>query len=267
MHYFSIYRIALAATLLLHGCHAFEYSPNQVFDKTSDTGLNAKNIALLMSLPLDDTITIAFTGDSQRFYDELDDFIDAVNAIPSIDFVLLAGDISDFGLLTEFKLVHERLSKLNKPYIGVVGNHDVLAKGEEVFERMFGPLNFTFIYDSVKFIAHNTNGKEYTTGNVPDLAWLGKALAKNDSARYCVAVSHVPPFSADFDAQLEAPYVALLQETPHLLISLHGHIHNHKDGYPYQDGIRYMTSHSFDQKSFVMLKIVSGQVYKHIIDY
>lgn len=263
---FNFYRIA-AMALLLCGCHAFEYSPNQVFDQSSVTGLNARNISLLATQPPDDTLTIAFVGDSQRFYDELQQFINTVNEIPSVDLVLLAGDISDFGLLTEFKLVHQHLSKLNKPYIGVVGNHDVLANGEEVFERMFGPLNFSFIYDSVKFVVHNTNGKEYTTGNVPDIGWLRQALAHDDSVKYYIAVSHVPPFSADFDTLLVAPYVSLFQETPHFLMSLHGHIHEHKDGYPYQDGIRYITSHSFDQKSFTLLKIVSGQVYKQIIDY
>jgi 3',5'-cyclic-AMP phosphodiesterase len=267
MHHVSIYRVVLLAAFLLYGCHTFEYSPNQVFDKTSGVGLNAQNIRLLNAQPTDDTITIAFVGDSQRFYDELEDFIDTVNAIPAIDFVLLAGDISDFGLLAEFKLVHERLSKLNKPYIGVVGNHDVLAKGEEVFERMFGPLNFTFTYDSVKFIAHNTNGKEYTTGNVPDMHWLREAFVHNDSVRYLIAVSHVPPFSQDFDPALVTPYVMLFQETRGFLVSLHGHIHAHKDGYPYNDGIRYMTSHSFDQKSFVLLQITSGKIDKRIIDY
>jgi 3',5'-cyclic-AMP phosphodiesterase len=254
-------------TFFVQACNSFEYSPNQVYSKSSPVGLNSKNLELLYANPQDDTITIAFVGDSQRFYDELDLFIDTVNNIAAVDFVLLAGDISDFGLLAEFELINELLAKLEKPYFGVVGNHDVLAYGDQVFERMFGPLNFSFHYGGVKFVAHNTNGKEYTTGNVPDTNWLRSQLVKSDTSDYFIPVSHVPPFSSDFDEKLVGPYTNLFQETPALLISLHGHIHTHKDGYPYNDGVRYMTTHSFDKRSFVLLKIVKGEVSFSLIDY
>lgn len=253
--------------LFFQSCDSFEFSPNQVYNKSTKVGLNAKNLALLYSLPEDDTITIAFVGDSQRFYDELDLFIDTVNNIAAVDFVLLAGDISDFGLLAEFELISDMLEKLKKPCIGVVGNHDVLAKGEEVFERMFGPLDFSFHYGGVKFVAHNTNGKEYFTGDVPDLEWLASELRPSDTSKYFIPVSHVPPFSSDFDEKLIDGYASLFQETPGLLVSLHGHIHTHKDGYPFNDGIRYMTTHSFDKRSFVLLKIFDGQITYSLIDY
>lgn len=265
---YLVHLIALTTALWIGGCsESFEYSPNQVFDKDSRISLNAKNLEWLQSMPQDDTITVAFVGDSQRFYDELDKFIDTVNAISAIDFIILAGDISDFGLLLEFELITEMFARVNKPYIGVVGNHDVLSKGEEVFKKMFGACDTSFVYQQVKFVVHNTNGKEYPAGNVPDLGWLKNELVMNDSVKHLITVSHVPPFSQDFDSQLEMPYVTLLQETPGLLMSLHGHIHEHKDGYPYNDGVRYMTTHSFDKRSFVLLKIYSGNVDKTIIEY
>ena len=263
--------IRIAAVIIewgIGGCRdSFEFSPNQVFDNDSGQQLNSKNIARLYSLPKDDTITIAFVGDSQRFYDELSTFIKTVNQFPNVDFVLLAGDISDFGLLEEFEMINEMFAELNKPYIGVIGNHDVLGKGDEVFERMFGPLNFSFYYQDVKFVLHNTNSKEYNTGNVPDLNWLKSQLVKSDSAKYFILVSHVPPFSGDFDKNLEGEYAATLQETPSLLVSLHGHIHEHKDGYPYQDGVRYITAPSFDKKSFVLIQVVSGKLFTRLIYY
>lgn len=263
--------IWIAAALIvcgIVGCRdSFEYSPNQVFDGDTEQQLNAKNIARLDTLPKDDTITIAFVGDSQRFYDELTDFIDTVNQLQHVDFVILAGDISDFGLLEEFELINEKFTDLNKPYIGVIGNHDVLGKGDEVFARMFGPLNYSFNYQDVKFVLHNTNSKEYNNGNVPDMNWIRSQLVKSDSAKYFVMVSHVPPFSDDFDKNLESAYASTLEETPSLLLSLHGHIHEHKDGYPYEDGVRYITAPSFDQKSFVMIQIVSGKIFTQLIYY
>jgi 3',5'-cyclic-AMP phosphodiesterase len=250
------------------GCRdSFEFSPNQVFDHDTPLNLNTNNLSRLRTLPGDDTITIAFVGDSQRFYDELSAFIDTVNNIKAVDFVLLAGDITDFGLLEEFEIVNDIFKRLNKPYFGVIGNHDVVAKGEQVFERMFGPVNYSFHYRGVKFVAHNTNSKEYNNGNVPDLNWLRSELVTSDSAKYLVGISHVPPFSDDFDKNLESAYTTLLEETPSFLISLHGHIHRHTDGYPYGDGIRYITSHSFDKRSFVMIKIIGEVVSTTIVDY
>lgn len=265
-----MWRFAFSVVILFALCTScgdlLEYSPNQVFDKDSPVGINARNLDSLVSRPGDDTVTLVFIGDSQRFYDELEAFIDKVNSIPSIDFVLLAGDISDFGLLEEFEQIEDRLSALNKPYIGVVGNHDVQARGSETFERMFGPLNFTFTYKGIKFIAHNTNSREYADGTVPDMQWLTSAFTKEPGVEYFIPISHIPPFASDFEESLEPAYRELMRKNK-VLISLHGHVHEHLDGYPYEDGIRYMTSHSFNLRNFILLKVFKGQVTHEIIEY
>ena len=252
----------------MSGCDALEFSPNQRFDLNSPVNLNEKNLKKLLANPTDDTVTIAFVGDSQRFYNELERFVAKANAIPAIDFVLLAGDISDFGLLQEHEWIIRRLANLRRPYFAVVGNHDLVANGEEVFERMFGPLNESFIYGGIKFVSHNTNGLEYKRRQVPDMDWLQKELVVSDSVQHIITVSHVPPFSApEFAPELVSPYTSLLSKTPKLLLSLHGHIHEHKDFYPYNDNVRYLTSYAFQQNSFVLLKITKGQVFKTIVSY
>lgn len=248
--------------------NSWEFSPNQIFDNNSPKDLNKKNLELLSLDAVDDTITIAFVGDSQRFYDEVDKFTKKANSIDEIDFILLAGDISDFGLLQEFEWINEKLAKLNKPYLCVVGNHDLVANGEAVFERMFGPLNQSFIYDSVKFILHNTNSREYVGNNVPDLEWLANELQPDENVRYYIPVSHVPPFAAgDFNPALVQAYTSLFRNTEGLLLSLHGHVHKHRDYSPFQDSVRYLTSPSFDLRSFVLLKIANGTVTKSIVNY
>ena len=252
----------------LAGCSEYyEYSPNQVRDRNSPEDLNKKNLLKLHANPKDDTITIAFLGDSQNFYDEAVRFVDKVNNIRAIDLVVIAGDISDYGLLQEFEWIHERLRKLNKPFIGVIGNHDLVGNGEAVYENMFGPLDFSFIYDSVKFVIHNTNSREYLKGNVPDMEWLKKELMPANGVQHYIGISHVPPFSGDFNPELEDAYSNLLASAPGFLVSLHGHIHRHTDGYPYDDGVRYVTGPSFEQRSFVLLKISSGNISKTIVDY
>ncbi|WP_084439448.1 metallophosphoesterase family protein [Dyadobacter alkalitolerans] len=183
---FRAYGYWVFILLLLTGCNQFEFSPNQVRDRNSPTQLNEKNLAQLYQNPVDDTVTIVFVGDSQRWYDELDRFVDKVNTLNAVDFVLLAGDISDFGLLQEFEWVNDRLRRLEEPYIGVIGNHDLVANGEQVFTRMFGPTDFSFVYDSIKFVAHNTNSMEYSRRKVPDMPWLSNALSDSNDAAYIV---------------------------------------------------------------------------------
>ncbi len=165
----SVCGFIFSCLMIAVACDALEFSPKQRFDRDSPVDLNQKNLQKLLAAPTDDTVTIAFVGDSQRFYNEVEPFVAKANTIPAIDFVLLAGDISDFGLLQEQEWIVRRLSKLRKPYFGVVGNHDLVANGEEVFERMFGPLNDSFVYGGIKFVSHNTNGLEYKHRRVPDL--------------------------------------------------------------------------------------------------
>jgi Icc protein len=258
----------LISVTLLTGCNQFEFSPNQSFDHSSPSNLNAQNLALLRQNTEDDTVTIVFAGDTQRWYDEQERFVRKVNSLENVDLVLLAGDISDFGILQEFKWVQKRLSALRAPYFVIIGNHDMVANGRHIFRQMFGPLNYSFVYGGIKFIAHNTNGLEAPGENIPDLGWLSRELQNTDGADYILTVSHVPPFNAaEFGTESVKPYTNLLQNTPNLLLSLHGHVHQHQDFYPFGDNVHYMTSFSFEQSAFVLLRIVNGKVLKSIINY
>lgn len=260
--------ILIASVMALISCDSFEFSPNQTNSQNSPQLLNEKNFRKLNSIPPDDTVTIAFVGDSQRWYSELDRFVTKVNTIPEVDFILIAGDISDFGLLQEFEWMNKKLSKLNKPYFGVIGNHDLTGNGEAIFERMFGPLNFSFVYDSIKFVCHNTNSLEYDHSNIPDINWLENQFRTDSNVKHIVAVSHVPPFSPlEFNSVLVKPYTNLFSSTPKFLVSLHGHVHKHTDFYPFEDGVRYITGFSFGQNSFLLIKIFNGKIIKTIISY
>jgi 3',5'-cyclic-AMP phosphodiesterase len=255
---------------IVAGCENFEYSPNQVFDNDTPKNLNEINLArIASSVSSDDTVTIALVGDSQRFYDEVDDFVDKVNQMPSVDFVFLAGDITDFGLLSEYEWIHNSFSRLHAPYLGVIGNHDVQANGEEVFARMYGPLDYSFVYDSIKFIVHNTNGREYIDKPVPDIDWLTNQIKSENSGavKYFVAVSHVPPTDADFNQTLVQPYIDLFASTQGFLVSLHAHVHKHTDAYPFNNGTRYISAFAFDDRTFLLLKFYRGTLTKHKINY
>lgn len=259
----------LFALLLLCSCEKFEYSPYQTTNGTRPANLNATNLNKLLATEANgnDTLTILFTGDSQRSYRSLHALVAKANSIAGIDLLILAGDISDFALLQDFLWIHERLEKLKIPYLCVIGNHDLTARGAQIYEEMFGPKDFSFSYKGYKFLFHDTNGREYDfNGHVPDVNWLSGQL--NDTTpQWFIGVSHVPPYDMDFDRNLEIPYKNLFASEPRFLLSLNGHIHTGGDSFYYHDHVRYLTSYSVDHDQFVLLKLINGSINKKLIAY
>lgn len=219
------YFLLLAA--IFSGCQVNEYSPNQKFNERSATDVNAREIATLPKKEPGAHIRIAVSGDTQRTYKESQLFVDHINARDDIDFVFLNGDISDFGLLLEFDGVEKIYSTLKVPYIAIIGNHDQVANGYDVYKRMFGPVDFTFNYAGVKFVCHDSNGREHNfNGKIPDMDFLRSNMKLEPGVNHLIAMSHIPPMDNDFDSQLSAPYQNLINQTPGVLASIHSHQHS-----------------------------------------
>lgn len=255
--------------VLLVSCDKFEFNPYEEINGTLPKDLNAKNIERLLSKEsvADDTITIVFSGDSQRHYDNLEELVAAANAIPDVDFFVLAGDLSDFGLIQEFEWIDKKLEKLNMPFVCVIGNHDLIGNGLGIFRSMFGPENVSFHYKGYKFLLHDSNGREYGfNGRVPDMNWLASEV-DDRSVNYFVGISHVPPYSVDFDPALENQYRSLMANKAGFRLSLHGHLHEFSDSYYYHDSVRYIGSNAVVHEQAVLLKLIDGKVIKKMMDY
>ncbi|MBK5286571.1 MAG: metallophosphoesterase [Bacteroidia bacterium] len=258
--------------MLFTTCNKFENNPFQIDSRERPSDLNAKNISQLLSAEAaaDDTVTILFTGDSQRFYDRLDDLVQKANQFSNIDFLLLDGDISNYGLLQELLWVYERLEGLNIPYICVVGNHDLTSRGSEIYTGMFGPKNFTFTYKNYKFLCHDDNSREYGfPGSIPDLNWLSSEL-NNSSASWFVAASHIPPWNDDFDQTMVQDYVNLFSSKPGFILSLHGHLiapYAPDIRYYNNDSIPYIVSSDVQRHECFLLKLIHGTIIKQLIEY
>ena len=109
--YLNKIRLQLAAVFLffLTSCKdPFLYNINEVRLNEDERNLNAKNIQKIQMLAPADTLKFILIGDSQRFYDEVEDFVTHVNGLKNISFVLLAGDITDFGLNKEYRWINNR---------------------------------------------------------------------------------------------------------------------------------------------------------------
>ncbi|RYE52438.1 MAG: metallophosphoesterase [Sphingobacteriales bacterium] len=259
---FRIIKFSILPLLLLAAsCNNLEYSPNQVFDKNSHTDINATNLRLLGDGAGDDTVRFVFTGDTQRSRNEGIDFYKKVNSMSGIDFIVLAGDISEFGVMKEMDWIAETFSHLNRPYVAVIGNHDLTSRGRDVFQRMFGQLNYSFTYGGVRFICHDTNGREYKfNSKVPDIQWLEDQLKPTEGVSSYIAMSHVPSNSGDFDSTLVASYHTTFSKAPKLLASLHAHTHSYDVYYPDNSGIPYIITASVEKKEFLIVEIINNKL-------
>ncbi|MCC3156186.1 metallophosphoesterase [Hymenobacter sp. 15J16-1T3B] len=259
--------VALLLSSLLAGCDLIEFSPNETRTPEAYHDLTRKSLERLQQQPKPlggDTVRFVFIGDSQRFYEEAEAFTQSVNQLPGVSFVAIAGDISDFGLIREMRWVHDRLKHLNVPYLTVIGNHDLVANGREAYQQVYGPLNYSFEYGSTRFVFVDTNGREYGfNGRVPNVPWVQQALANpGPGIRRQVVMSHVPPHDADFDPQLVAPYVQALSSAPRVAFELNGHKHDFSVGQPYENGLTFINSYSFEKRQYLVLTLWGEKEFK-----
>lgn len=242
-------------------CNNYEYSPNETFDKHSYKNGNAINLNKLGNGSGDDTITFALTGDTHISRDQAVKFYKKVNSIPDIDFVVVDGDLSEFGILKEMEWIYRTLNFLKVPYMAVVGNHDLTSRGGEVFQMMFGEFNYSFVYGGIKFICHDTNSREYDfNGQVPSIPWLKSELAPESGVKAYVAISHVPPNSVDFDQSLFKDYTTAFAETPNFLASLHAHDHRYEQLRIDDSGIPYIVTNAMQNSEFLLARIIHNKI-------
>ena len=251
--------LLISITIILQSCEEmFDYSPYAICFNDENENVNQRNINNLTHN--NDTITIAFTGDSHRFYDDLELFVDKVNEDHSVDFVIHVGDLADFGMPKQYIWGNAFLSKLTMPYFVVIGNHDLAANGSAAYQRMFGSLNFSFIYESVKFVFINTNSREYKFGiNIPDISWLDEQLRPCSDFSRVIVIFHVPPMDADFNFGLEQEFHETLALYNNVLFCVHGHLHNFEIYEPYNDSITYLNVYGVEHKKFNKVTIVNFQ--------
>lgn len=80
-----------------------------------------------------------------------------VNSLEGLDFVLIGGDLTDFGTDEEIAAVKQTLDSLRYKYYVVAGNHDAKwsESGCNTFLRVFGYENFEFECKGWRFIGCN----------------------------------------------------------------------------------------------------------------
>lgn len=252
------YSLKVIATLILFsGCEQFEYHAYETnrYNPPAEAS-NAYNLQLLNKIGQKDTLRLIFIGDTQRYYDDLKDAVQAINNVDEVDAVIIAGDLVEFAFSKEYQWVAEELVKLKVPFLTVVGNHDCLANGIEAYKHIYGPLNYSFTWNRIRFIMHNTNSREFSFDkSAPDLDWMTQALADENNYDYSLFVSHVPPYHDDFDEELEYEYTQIIRNSKNTLLAVNGHQHYYALNQPYQDGIWYLNTSSPANRAYAYVTL------------
>src|SRR5690606_3312640 len=247
----------LCFLLFLSSCKRnFQYSVLEVNPIAEN--LNAKAIANIQQKQIGDTLKFLIIADTQVSYDELEDFITYSNARYShdeIDFILHAGDFTDYGANFEYNLYYDEVKKSNFPIVGTIGNHDMLANGRTIFRKMFGEEDFSFEVNDYKIIVFNTNAREVNSNNqLPNMDWLTEEV-NNATHKKIIYLSHVSPYTSDFDPDLRQKFQQLIETHPNSLLSIHGHTHNFDMKQAEENELVYLTAPTINKRQYIEVRI------------
>lgn len=120
-----------------------------------------------------------------------------INSLPDIAFVIVSGDVTEFGSDEELKTAKELLSDLNKPFYVIPGNHDSnwSESGTNSFKLIFGAETFGFEHNGYKFIGLASGpNMRMGPGQIPreNLTWFFEELKKTDKNTPIIFVNHYP---------------------------------------------------------------------------
>ncbi|WP_299759372.1 metallophosphoesterase [uncultured Pontibacter sp.] len=250
----------LSLALLNQACEEFEYSPYEIRLDEDEKNINGRNIARINALNIapDDTLRFVLTADTQGFYEENEKLVAHISQRNDIDFVLIGGDLTDFGLTKEFKLVHEDFKTLNVPYVAVVGNHDAINNGKEVFTAMYGDYDISFGVGNSRFILLNTNYLEFDK-QVPNLDWLEAELKASEGYDNIFVISHIPPTNNEFGEENAVRYGQLMNQY-NVTYSLHGHNHNFKYHFPFGEQVPVLETAATEKLEYIVFTVAGDEV-------
>ncbi|MEK6396740.1 MAG: metallophosphoesterase, partial [Terriglobus sp.] len=153
------------------------------------------------------------------------DEINAVYANKGVDFVFVPGDIADDGSVVAYQAFRKHLDRLQIPWFGIVGDHDVHERSFENFQTYVdAELYGRFDVGPYAFFRLNAFSKPVPDSFVIDdeqLQWLKTELQQGaDHHQQAVILLHCYPSDLKNGEQLRE----LLQQYPVLLVDM-GHTH------------------------------------------
>lgn len=130
--------------------------------------------------------------------------IEDINKQNDINFVLVAGDVTEYGDKQSLEKAKLLLSQLKKPYYITMGNHDqkLSEPRYDYFNDVFGDNKFAFFHKGIYFVGFATRPvAEGGNGQIAlkDIDWVENKLAGLSDAIPVLAITHYPLQTGDVD--------------------------------------------------------------------
>ena len=249
--------LLLFSMLFMASCEMFEAHPYDAHI-SGERGVNKRNISRIEdSLRGKKSFRFAMISDTQRWYDETEDAVKALNKRDDIDFVVHGGDFSDFGMTKEFIWQRDILGKLKVPYVSAIGNHDHLGTGEHVFRKIFGETNYAFTAGNVRFIVLNTNALDYDYSEpIPNFIFLDDQKANFPTeAEKTIFLMHCAPGSEIFNNNVAKVFEQYVLSFPNTQFCLYGHSHGISVKDLFGDGLLYYECPNIEKRIYLLFTI------------
>jgi len=151
---------------------------------------NQKALGKLKTNSKDKSFSFVAMGDNRDGNNVLEKIIAKVNQDKNISFAINNGDLVPDGYQKEFKTYSKIITKSNKPFISVIGNHELpWYSGKTNYRDMFGKTNFSFTYGNSYFMVVDSSDKSLTK---KQFRWLEHELEKSQQYTNRFVFTHVP---------------------------------------------------------------------------
>ena len=278
---------SLIIILLVTSCDMIENQPYAA-RITGKTDLNTRYVNQLRKSGLTLPFRFAFITDTQGSLNEMKQAINIIKDRGDIDFIVHGGDLTDFGIVKEFIWARDIMEEAGIPYITVIGNHDCLGNGNDTFDYIFGPENFSFNVGPVHFLCLNTIALEYDYSRpVPDLNFIegdAHAVAETnrqhpDSITHSVVVMHSRPYDEQFNNNVAKPFNYYIAQLPGMDVSesktdtcdkgfcLNGHNHATAVSDIFDNGILYYQCADMGKRTFFIFTVTPEGYDYETVDF
>ena len=254
---------------------------------TGKTDLNTIYARELSAAGLRLPFSFAFITDTQGSLDEMRQAIGIIRSRKDIDFIVHGGDLTDFGIVKEFIWARDIMEEAGIPYITVIGNHDCLGNGNDTFDYIFGPENFSFNIGPVHFLCLNTIALEYDYSRpVPDLDFIERDILSvaetntqhPDSITHSIVVMHSRPYDEQFNNNVAKPFNYYISQLPGMDIGksgsdtcdkgfcINGHNHAIAVSDIFDNGILYYQCADMGKRTFFIFTVTDdGYDYETVV--
>lgn len=143
------------------------------------------------------------------------------------DVVVITGDITDYGLASEFQGVKEELEGISSPYIVVPGNHDSRHEGYKKFENFFGKRFISYKYGGYNFVGIDSSEPDIDEGHVgrEQLERLQNQLSPHSIVFLHHHLVPIPNTGRERNVLLDAGEVLKILDMHKVPLVLNGHKH------------------------------------------